>query len=35
MLRVLMDPYREQAGAERYAEAAPESEQGYRTFCGT
>jgi len=35
MLRVLMTPYEEQAGAETYAEAAPEGEQVYRTFCGT
>jgi uncharacterized protein YdiU (UPF0061 family) len=35
MLRVLMDPYAEQAGAERYADAPGESEQVYRTFCGT
>ena len=35
MLRVLMNPYEEQAGAERYAALPPESETGYRTFCGT
>jgi uncharacterized protein YdiU (UPF0061 family) len=35
MLRVLMNPYEEQAGAEKYAELPPESETGYRTFCGT
>jgi serine/tyrosine/threonine adenylyltransferase len=35
MLRVLMNPYEEQAGAERYAEAPAETNQGYRTFCGT
>ena len=35
MLRVLMNPYEEQAGAERYAALPPENETGYRTFCGT
>ena len=35
MLRVLMTPYEEQAGAETYAEAALEGQQVYRTFCGT
>ena len=35
MLRVLMNPYAEQPGAERYAARPPESETGYRTFCGT
>lgn len=35
MLRVLMMPYEEQAGAERYAEAPAETEKVYRTFCGT
>ena len=35
MLQVLMNPYEEQPGAEKYAEAAPEGEQVYRTFCGT
>ncbi len=35
MLRVLMKPYEEQAGAERYAEAPAETDGGYRTFCGT
>ena len=35
MLRVLMNPFEEQAGAERYAAQPPESETGYRTFCGT
>ena len=35
MLRVLMNPYEEQAGAERYAEAPGETEKVYRTFCGT
>lgn len=35
MLRVLMNPYEEQAGAETYAGAAPEGEHVYRTFCGT
>lgn len=35
MLRMLMNPYEEQAGAERYAALPPESETGYRTFCGT
>ncbi len=35
MLRVLMNPYEEQHGAERYAEPPGESERVYRTFCGT
>ena len=35
MLQVLMNPYEEQAGAEIYAETPPETEQVYRTFCGT
>jgi uncharacterized protein YdiU (UPF0061 family) len=35
MLAVLMNPYAEQAGAEKYAALPPESEMGYRTFCGT
>jgi len=35
MLGVLMNPYTEQAGAETYAALLPESETGYRTFCGT
>jgi uncharacterized protein YdiU (UPF0061 family) len=35
MLRVLMTPYEEQAGAEKYAEAPGETEKVYRTFCGT
>jgi len=35
MLRVLMAPYEEQAGAEIYAEAPGETEKVYRTFCGT
>ena len=35
MLQVLMTPYEEQAGAETYAALPPESETGYRTFCGT
>ena len=35
MLRVLMNPYEEQAGAERYAAAPAEGNPGYRTFCGT
>ena len=35
MLRVLMMPYEEQAGAEKYAEAPGETEKVYRTFCGT
>ena len=35
MLRVLMTPYEEQQGAERYAEAPAESETVYRTYCGT
>lgn len=34
MLRVLMRPYEEQPGAERYA-APGEMNPGYRTFCGT
>ena len=35
MLRVLMNPYEEQPGSEKYAALPPESETGYRTFCGT
>ena len=35
MLRVLMNPYEEQSGSENYAALPPESETGYRTFCGT
>jgi uncharacterized protein YdiU (UPF0061 family) len=35
MLAVLMNPYAEQADAEKYAALPPESETGYRTFCGT
>ena len=35
MLGVLMNPYEEQVGAENYAALPPESETGYRTFCGT
>uniref|UniRef100_UPI0035B4A4BB protein adenylyltransferase SelO family protein n=1 Tax=Aestuariivirga sp. TaxID=2650926 RepID=UPI0035B4A4BB len=35
MLRVLMTPYEEQAGAERFAAAPAETDPGYRTFCGT
>ena len=35
MLRVLMNPYEEQSGSEKYAALPPESETGYRTFCGT
>jgi uncharacterized protein YdiU (UPF0061 family) len=35
MLRVLMTPFEEQPGAEKYAEAPGETEQVYRTFCGT
>ena len=35
MLGVLMNPYEEQVGAEKYAALPPESETGYRTFCGT
>ncbi|MCA3555952.1 YdiU family protein [Aestuariivirga sp.] len=35
MLRVLMTPYGEQPGAERYAEAPAEPDGAYRTFCGT
>ncbi len=35
VLRVLMMPYEEQAGAEAYAEAPGETEKVYRTFCGT
>ena len=35
MLRVLMMPYDEQPGAQRYAEAPGETEKVYRTFCGT
>ncbi|PZF76473.1 YdiU family protein [Aestuariivirga litoralis] len=35
MLRVLMTPYEEQPGAERYAAPPAEVDGGYRTFCGT
>lgn len=35
MLRLLMIPYEEQAGAEIYAEAPGETDTVYRTFCGT
>jgi uncharacterized protein YdiU (UPF0061 family) len=35
MLRVLRMPYEEQAGAERYAKAPAETDEAYRTFCGT
>jgi uncharacterized protein YdiU (UPF0061 family) len=35
MLRVLMTPYDEQPGAERYAEPPADTERVYRTFCGT
>lgn len=35
MLRVLMNPYEEQPGAEIYAEGPGEDERVYRTFCGT
>ncbi len=35
MLRVLMRPYEEQAGAEIYADPPGETETVYRTFCGT
>jgi uncharacterized protein YdiU (UPF0061 family) len=35
MLRVLMNPCEEQAGAETYAEAPGETDKVYRTFCGT
>jgi uncharacterized protein YdiU (UPF0061 family) len=35
MLRVLMNPHEEQAGAEIYAEAPGETDMVYRTFCGT
>ncbi|WP_373505235.1 YdiU family protein [Aestuariivirga sp.] len=35
MLRVLMMPYQEQPGMERYSEAPVPGEALYRTFCGT
>jgi uncharacterized protein YdiU (UPF0061 family) len=35
VLQVLMNPYGEQVGAERYGALPPESETAYRTFCGT
>jgi uncharacterized protein YdiU (UPF0061 family) len=35
MLQVLMNPFEEQAGAERYGALPPEGETGYRTFCGS
>jgi len=35
MLRVLMTPYEEQPGTERYAEPPAEVDGAYRTFCGT
>ena len=35
MLGVLMSPYAEQPGAEKYAEPPGEDEAVYRTFCGT
>jgi uncharacterized protein YdiU (UPF0061 family) len=35
MLRVLMNPCEDQAGAETYAEAPGETDKVYRTFCGT
>ena len=35
MLRVLMNPWEEQAGAEIYAEPPGETDKVYRTFCGT
>ena len=35
MLRVLMNPYEEQVGAEIYSEGPGEDEKVYRTFCGT
>ena len=35
MLHILMNPYEEQPGAERYAAAPAPAEQVYRTFCGT
>jgi uncharacterized protein YdiU (UPF0061 family) len=35
MIRVLMTPYEDQRGADRYAEAPAPTEQVYRTFCGT
>lgn len=35
MLRVLMNPYEEQPGAEAYAAPSPEPDFAYRTFCGT
>ena len=35
MLQLLINPFEEQAGAERYGALPPEGETGYRTFCGT
>ncbi len=35
MLRVLMNPYDEQPGSERYGEPPADTERVYRTFCGT
>ncbi len=35
LLAVVRDPFVERPGLERYAEAAPPSFGGYRTFCGT
>jgi serine/tyrosine/threonine adenylyltransferase len=35
LLDVVMHPYDERPGFERYTEPAPESFAGYRTFCGT
>jgi len=32
---VLMSPYEEQPGAERYAAPPAEVDGAYRTFCGT
>jgi uncharacterized protein YdiU (UPF0061 family) len=35
MLQVLLSPYSEQEGMDRYAAAPAETGQAYRTFCGT
>jgi serine/tyrosine/threonine adenylyltransferase len=35
LLDAVTDPYTERPGLERYAEAAPSTFLGYRTFCGT
>jgi uncharacterized protein YdiU (UPF0061 family) len=35
LVDVLVRPFEERPGLERYAEPAPQSFEGYRTFCGT